>query len=280
MGDSLPQYEYTAYIDEAGDEGLVRVKPADANGSSEWFVLAATIVSRSKEAEVIEMVRGLHRSIGSRQKRDIHFRDLLEHNKQLVCGAISKAPLRNVVVLSHKPNMRGYRNERVEPMANRSFFYCWMTRLLMERVTDLCSRNLAHRRLPPSPVRFVFSRSRGVSYPQMRAYLDYLRDQSRNNHLYISRGDISWSVYDRRLVLSEPHTEVAGLQVVDSVASSFFQALEPTPSGKLRQVPAKLLQPTLGSRNGKVWDYGLKLMPRPELAKLDNDRLQFLLSFG
>lgn len=33
-------HDYVLFIDEAGDDGLKRMKPIDANDSSEWLVIA------------------------------------------------------------------------------------------------------------------------------------------------------------------------------------------------------------------------------------------------
>jgi len=40
----MSQVSYVAYIDESGDDGLARVRPLDADGASEWFVLGAVVV--------------------------------------------------------------------------------------------------------------------------------------------------------------------------------------------------------------------------------------------
>ena len=45
-------YSYVAYIDEAGDPGLRRVKPLDHNGSSEWLILSAVVIGAPNERNV------------------------------------------------------------------------------------------------------------------------------------------------------------------------------------------------------------------------------------
>lgn len=47
-----PGYDYVAYIDEAGDPGLRRVKPDDVNGSSEWMMVSAVVMRAEHEAAV------------------------------------------------------------------------------------------------------------------------------------------------------------------------------------------------------------------------------------
>lgn len=38
-----PDYEYVAYIDESGDQGLQKVKPLDPGGSSEWLIVSGVM---------------------------------------------------------------------------------------------------------------------------------------------------------------------------------------------------------------------------------------------
>jgi hypothetical protein len=37
----MSQVGYIAYVDEAGDDGLGRIRPLDHRGASEWMVLEA-----------------------------------------------------------------------------------------------------------------------------------------------------------------------------------------------------------------------------------------------
>lgn len=41
-------YGYIAYIDEAGDPGLNKVRPIDANGASEWLILSAVVIKAER----------------------------------------------------------------------------------------------------------------------------------------------------------------------------------------------------------------------------------------
>lgn len=274
-----PEHEFTAYIDEAGDDGISRVKPIDENGSSEWFVMSAVIVRKSAEQPMIEMVRRMRQQFGDRQRADIDFRDLAEHQKEQYCGEIGRAKLRSIVVVSHKPNMRGYKNPRAAKMGNRNSFYCWIARLLLERITHLCHAETIQFGRPSAKVKLVFSKNGGVSYSQMRAYFDKLQDQSRAKLLVLPRGDLAWPVYDRRLLQVEEHHRLAGLQVADAVASAFYQALEPK-NGLLRPLPATYLKPILARTKRGCWDFGLKMMPEPCKSAIDARRLTFLQNFG
>lgn len=241
--------------------------------------MSAVVVRRSAEQPMIEMVRRMRQEFGDRQRKDIHFRNLAEFQKQNFCHAIGQSKLRSIVVVSHKPNMRGYNNPRAAKMGNRNSFYCWIARLLLERVTQLCHGQTVTHGRPLAKVKFVFSKNGGVSYSQMRAYFDKLQDQSRAKSLMLSRGDLAWPVYDRRLLQVDEHHRLAGLQVTDAVASAFFQALEPS-NGVLRPVAATMLKPILARTKKGCWEFGLKLMPDPHKSVLDPERLAYLRSFG
>jgi len=54
--EQLP-YSYIAYIDEAGDDGIRKVRPIDPNGASEWLVLSAIVIRASREKELIDCLR-------------------------------------------------------------------------------------------------------------------------------------------------------------------------------------------------------------------------------
>ena len=54
----LPDYEYVAYIDESGDQGLQKVKPIDPDGSSEWLIVAGVLIRKGYEASAAGWVGG------------------------------------------------------------------------------------------------------------------------------------------------------------------------------------------------------------------------------
>jgi hypothetical protein len=75
-----PEYEYIAYIDEAGDLGLKRLRPKQKWRSSEWFVLGAVLVSRANEEAVETWVSDMLESVRGKQppgrRQALHFRKL------------------------------------------------------------------------------------------------------------------------------------------------------------------------------------------------------------
>lgn len=159
--------------------------------------------------------------------------------------------------------MRGYRNKRAEVASSRvgrTWFYWWITRLLLERVTDYCERRSLRDYGEPRIVRLEFARRKGLRYAQLQAYLTWLRMQSRAGALFLQHGDLKWSAIDLiNEIGAYDSSERAGLQLSDVVASSFFQSVSghaPDPSH------AMVLAPRMaGKPNGQIFDYGLKLMP-------------------
>jgi hypothetical protein len=257
----VPKVSYVAYIDESGDDGVASVKPNDPQGASEWFVLSAVVVRAEAQRETV-WVNKLLREVRLEQRKTLHFQPLDDWRRLLVCDGISKLPLRCFAVVSNKVNMSGYRNEHAEKVsAGRTWFYWWMTRLLLERVTDFCEQRSLRDYNEPRLVRLEFSRRRGLRYAHLQAYLVWLKMQSKAGALFLTRGDLKWSVVDPiNEVYAFDHSERAGLQLSDTVASSFYQAVSGTPSPDIRYASA--LEPRMArAKTGQIFGYGLKLMP-------------------
>jgi hypothetical protein len=111
----VPPLGYVAYIDEAGDDGLYSLmRPADARGASEWMVMAAVVVRAENDQKTVAWLRDIIGKINQHQMTHLHFRRLNDDKKDIVCTEIAKLPLRCFVVMSHKKNMKGYRNPAAE----------------------------------------------------------------------------------------------------------------------------------------------------------------------
>jgi hypothetical protein len=257
----MPQVAYVAYIDESGDDGLGKVRPVDPNGASEWFVLSAIVIRAETKREVAWVHEALERA-GAKQRKILHFQDLEPYQRTLACSSIAEKPLRFFVAMSNKVNMRAYSNPLpAKVSAGKTWFYWWMTRLLLERVTDFCERQSLQDYGEPRLVRLEFSRRKGLRYSHFQTYLYWLRMQSKANALFLNRGDLKWSVVDpMREVYAWDHSQRAGLQMADAVASAFYQSVagEPAPN----TLHARALEPRMArDENEKVFGYGFKLMP-------------------
>jgi Protein of unknown function (DUF3800) len=222
---------YIAYIDEAGDPGLTRVRPIDSQGATEWLSIGAILIRQEKERETVGWVQSIRQTIGARQRPDLHFRDLSPSRKFAVCQELPKLPLRCFALLSNKKNMRQHRNELAERArpSGQSWFYNWCVRLLLERITDFVEADSLRRHNKPRQVQLVFSERGGVRYGQTAAYHSLLKEQARSQTTVLKKREIKWRVLHPASTLIVQHAKNAGVQLADVVASSFYQAANTLP---------------------------------------------------
>lgn len=268
---------YVAFIDEAGDDGLQHIRSEDAPGASEWFILSAVLVRVERETETVSWVRDLVSAMRQPQLSNLHFRTLREDRKEFICNRLATLPLRIFTVLSNKRNMQGYiNNNAAAAKVNRTaWFYCWCSRMLLERITDYCARRTIRDFGMFRPVRFEFSSRGGVRLGEVRDYFSYLRDQSTMGLMYNHWGDLAWSVVDVRLMVEYPNKARAGLQLADCVAGAFYNATELNATGQVNPTFAKALAPRVASNaHGNRFNYGLKMIPEGALRRLQAPQIQ------
>jgi len=271
LAEFLPDYQYVAYIDEAGDPGLNRVRPIDEVGGSEWLVIGATLIRRANEDRPPKWVGSILDDIGIRQRPDLHFRHLSPRRQHRVCELVAKLPAINFVVASNKKNMRQYRNERVEAkQLSQQWFYNWCCRILIERITDLVLRDSLRKHGKPERVKFEFSDRGGHRYSQTAAYYELLKVQARAQSMLLTKRVPKWETMHYKLVSSHLHEDRAGLQMADVVASAFYTAVDHLDTGPCRPEPAMLLKPRMAfemiSGQRSITDYGVTLQPTPDYS--------------
>ena len=282
--EKIPEYDYIAYIDEAGDEGLAKVKPIDENGSSEWLTLGAVVIKAAREKEAITWVRDIIGNFHNHQAKGLHFRHLNPAKKRLVCAKMATLDLRCFAVASNKKNMRGYRNPWAEQIPSKNWFYCWLTRLLLERVTYFVRQRSIETFGEPRFLKIEYSERGGMSYAQLNAYYDWLKLKSIGDNLFLPLGDLHWDVMHRSLLEVHNHNARAGLQLADVVASAFFKASDLYDTGEVDPEFAKLLSPRMARdpnrTQGNVTGYGVKLMPRWSTANLLAEQQEIYRFYG
>lgn len=266
-----PHYGYVAYIDEAGDDGLTRVRPIDPTGSSEWLVVSAVVVSVTREDEVEGWISGIADGLRNPQARNIHFRKLTPKKKLFVCDRLAELPARYFVICSNKKNMKGHRNPLAEKVPSQCWFYCWMTRLLIERITDFVYWRSIKDSGQPQKVKIEYSNRGGLSYSQMHAYYRWISWQGPRTILRL--GQVFWQTINFDLLEVRPHAERAGLMLADAVASAFYKACDQYNTGACDPSFAKALRPRMARYRDNPREspsgYGVKLMP----ASLDKANL-------
>ena len=274
-------YGYIAYIDEAGDPGLTRVRPIDDNGASEWLVLSAVVMKAKREPDVVKWVDDIRTPIGVTQRRYLHYRDLSPTRKLAVANAMAELPIRAFALCSNKKNMRGYHNPRAAKIPSQQWFYNWCVRLLLERVTAFCNdrteRDYGERKL----IKIEFSRRGGHHYSQTRAYHYYLSFQQEGGKIYLQKREPVTKMLSTDLMEDHPHYMRAGLQLADAVASAFYQAIDCLGPGEWIVEPAKALAPIMAKENGRQRDFGVTLFPAvPWKAALTSDQKQIFQFYG
>jgi len=264
-----PDYKYVAYIDEAGDPGLNRVRPIDPVGGTEWMVVGASLIRKENEANPPKWVGGMLHDIGIRQRPDLHFRDLSPTRQTRICSLMAALPAVYFVVASNKKNMRNYKNERAEAKSySQQWFYNWLCRILIERITDFVLRDALRHHGRAENVKFEFSQRGGHRYSQTQAYHWLLKTQARTENMVLKRRIPKWEVMDYRLVHVYQHKERAGLQLADAVSSAFYTAIDNLDTGPCFYDPSKALKPRIAFEktefgDKKTDDYGVVLQPTP-----------------
>lgn len=265
MESDPPPYSYIAYIDEAGDPGLRKVKPRTPNGSSEWIVIAGALIPAELEPEMGAWVQELMKAIASRQMKDIHFQRLNDYRKADVCRILATKRVKLFAVVSNKQNMEGYHNPAAAQIPSNSWFYCWLTRILLERMTDAALAASIKRYGSPRYMKLEFSERGGLSYSQMHAYYEWIRLKSAGGTipLHVPWGKVAFEVLHPSLMRVYNHRERDGLKLPDIVASAFFKAVDVYDTGANDPQFARLLSPRMAASpmTDQKGGYGVKLWP-------------------
>lgn len=282
MSDPERPYQYVLYIDEAGDDGLRIIRPIDPEGSSEWLIISGVLVRASREQEVSEWVSAIRDGLWNHHASSLHFRKLNDNKKLFVCERMAELSARYFVICSNKKNMRGYRNPLAEQIPSENWFYCWMTRLLLERVTDYVSWRSIKDHGSPRKMRVEYSNRGGLSYPQMNAYYRWISYQGDNTFLRF--GKVHWECIDYDLLKVYPHYERAGLQLADALASAFFKACDQYNTNACDPRFAEALRPRMtryqDNPRNPVSGYGVKLLPSLRGAKLQPTQSRIFRHYG
>ncbi len=271
-----------AYIDEAGDDGIRRVRPIDKDGASEWFVIGAYVVEADKASHTSQVVRTLLDAIKTHQKTDIHFNRLNPQRREIVCKGLVEHKARCFIVISHKPNMRGYRNTRAERVSGgKNVFYNFMCRILLEKITRYCHNHSMRRHKESRHIRIEFSNRGGQSYGLMRGYFGRLQMQDQSGNLFLNTDSITWNAMNIEDIHNFDHANRPGLQLADIVTSAFYQALGETDGRPPNTTYAKILKPLLAlGPNDNPFGFGVKFMPNYNKSPLSAAQREIFEFYG
>lgn len=261
-----PSYDYVAYIDEAGDTGINHVKPRSFPGASEWFIVSGALIRARDEPNVSGWIQATFDALRSRQLRDIHFQKLNDERKRIACSMIAGTETRFFVIISNKQNMQGYKNLRAASIPSDNWFYCWMTRVLLERITDYVYADSIKRYGEPRHVKLEYSERGGLRYSQMQAYYEWIRLKSSSGAipLFLPWGRLRFEVLHHELFNVFRHELRDGLKLADIAASAFFKAVDVHDTGACNPEFAKLLTPRMAAApaTNQIGGYGVKLLPK------------------
>ena len=242
-------------------------------------MLAAVLIDISREPEAATWVPEIISSLTKYNLSTLHFKHCNVTNGRIVCGKIAGLPVRCFVVASNKKNMRGHSNPFAAQIPSKNWFYCWITRLLLERVTYFAEQKSIEIYGEPRPLRIELSERGRFSYPQLMAYYEWLKFKSTGGANFLALGDLSWSVMHRDLIEIHPNETRPGLQLADAVASSFFRASDIEQVAKHDPKCAELLEPRIARDpdkvDGRLHGFGVKLMPNLGRAKLTCEQQRF-----
>ena len=203
---------FVVYVDESGDEGFSFDK-----GSSPWFVLSAVIIRKLNDLTTVKLVDKVRCLLDKPPKKPLHFRDLKHHQRLPFVDAISSARLRAISILIHKPSLK-----EPENFQDRYRLYFYAVRYLLERVSWCCRDHKHPGDGGDGSANIIFSNRSGMSYQEMKNYLDLLKRQSQATVFDVR---VEWSVIKTDQITSSSAGRRMGLQIADAVASSIFSAL-------------------------------------------------------
>ena len=266
---------FVAYIDEAGDEGLGKLKQGAATGQSKWLVIGGILVRQEHDRHLPLWRDEVMALYPAKNRRDLHFRDLNHHQKVAAVEHLSNKTFGVCCVCSNKITLcdEGVLFKR---FTQKGYLYNYLTRYLLERLTTAV-RDVADRTGQRASLSVVFSRRGGTDYQSMRDYLILMRDGRERVKPVRS---IDWSVFSPDDIKVENHSRWAGLQLADVVTSATAAGLEPNGYGHYEPRYANTFAKRFLTKSKKVLNTGLVLVPPIGNCPLDDSQRAFALGLN
>jgi hypothetical protein len=236
---------FRVYIDESGDEGF-KFLPNE-QGSSRWFVLSAVVVRKERDLELVQLAKDVRALLKKGPRHALHFRHLKHEQRIPFVRRIGESPLRHIHILVHKPSIIDPEKFQQEKFS----LYRYATRLLLERVSWLCRDYYQPGDRGNGLAELIFSNRSAMSYEDLREYLRRLRN--------LPEVRIHWDSVDPGAVSAVSHDQLAGLQIVDAVATGAFYSVHRSVYGETEDGYLRLLARNIYRNRGIADGYGLKL---------------------
>jgi hypothetical protein len=282
--------KFLLFIDEAGEEGIKKVRPIDEGGSSEYFVMAGIIISTLRHDELKNFMLSLKVKLGINKDVPIHFRDLDESQIGIILENLRNFKFGIAACVSNKRNMRGYKIERIEEIdyeiknnrkvpKKNSYFYNHTFRYVLESVSEECAHWSGKHYKDFSPIKIILS-EKEMSYPQMRAYIAKLSMERRDKSYFNNKNQIDFRVVDYKMIEPLKAKNEFGLQLADCVASMIYKAIDEDNFGVVKPSYMEALAPKFIKSKGYVKGFGFKLLPYPFSAPLSDNQKRSLRAVG
>lgn len=254
---------FVAYIDEAGDDGF-KFLPNNA-GSTRWLILTAVVCRRENAGFPVEALKAAKATLGVDSKKPFHFQPMKHEHRNVLLHNIAGKPFRTISVLSYKPHISS--PERFQ--ANKDMLYRYLSRLLIERLSWFCRDMHKATRTGDGKVELIFSNRSSMSYKDLSDYINQLMIKDANG----DQVKIHWPAFDSKLVRSVPHENLAGLQVADAVATSYYYGVNLSRFGINDHSYMNQLRGHAYSHQGRFLGYGVKFLSDYEDLKKEMPHL-------
>ena len=230
--------EFFAYIDESGDEGIHRGR--------QWFILSAAIVEAGRDNSIAgQMLSEIKRNKIQLKKDVLHWSELSHARRLVVSQELAQLPITicSIAVDTKHPEVT-----QTTLSGGRMYFYAF--RWLVERISWFCAD-----RPGGGQVRLRPENKGGVSYKDLRAYLDFIQ------------GLPDCQIRKDCILDVKPYAkaQLPLLQIADAVAGATANALE-RQYGVIEPSYLMNMKDRLYRRTDKLWGYGVKFMPHSASA--------------
>lgn len=266
---------FVAYIDEAGDEGLGKLKLPGPTGQSRWLAIGGILVRQEHDAHLPEWRDEVMALFPGKSRRDLHFRDLNHHQKVAATEHLSSKTFGVCCVCSNKITLCDG-GALFKRFTQKGYLYNYLTRYLLERLTSAV-RAVADATGQRASLSVVFSRRGGTDYQSMRDYLILMRDGRERIRPVRS---IDWSVFSPDDIKVENHSRWAGLQLADVATSATAAGLEQNGYGYYEPRYANTLAKRFLTKGKRVLNTGLVLVPPIGKCPLDDAQTSFVLGLN
>lgn len=272
--------QFVAYIDEAGDEGLGKLKETGkGGGQSRWFSLGCCIVNAENDRKLPALRNGILARFPQSKKRELHFRNLTHEQKVVAAKAISEFKIGICVVCSNKSSIP--ESPKFDIFKRKQHLYNYLVRYMLERITKACHATAANDYRETCSLRVVFSQRKGTNYEVMQEYLELLRS---GREVIPSPYGINWKVFNPANIAVENHSNWAGLQIADICTSGMTAAIEPNFYGEVEPTYARILAPRLlrqpGSTSTSPLNFGLTPVPPVSSSYHNDEEKAFLMGIA